>query len=143
MMNISTRGRYDSRIIVLLAREPERSKTKFEVAEAEAITPAYVQQLMMALKLAGLVRSLRGRDGGFILARPPETITIADVLRAVEGEIMPAPCRVTGHCERMSTCPTRPLWQQAADLLDELFSSATIVDLLSNTPRAADQSPAE
>jgi Rrf2 family cysteine metabolism transcriptional repressor len=143
MMNISTRGRYASRIIVLLAREPERSKTKFEVAEAEAITPAYVQQLMMALKLAGLVRSLRGRDGGFILARPPETITIADVLRAVEGEIMPAPCRVTGHCERMSTCPTRPLWQQAADLLDELFSSATIVDLLSNTPRTADQSPAE
>lgn len=129
MMTISTRGRYATRIMVLLAGEPERPLTKFEIADAEDITAAYVQQLMLALKLAGLVRSHRGRVGGFSLARPAETITVADVLGAVEGEVLPAPCRSTGHCTRASTCPTRPLWEKAADLLDELFSRTTIADL--------------
>ncbi len=139
MMTISTRGRYATRIMVLLAGEPERPLTKFEIADAEDITAAYVQQLMLALKLAGLVRSHRGRVGGFSLARPAETITVADVLGAVEGEVLPAPCRSTGHCKRASTCPTRPLWEKAADLLDELFGRTTIADLAASaasTPAA-------
>jgi Rrf2 family transcriptional regulator, cysteine metabolism repressor len=137
MMNISTRGRYATRIMVLLARDPERAKSKFEIAEAEAITPAYVQQLMMALRLAGLVRSHRGRDGGFSLTRAPEQITVAHVLEAVEGDVMPAPCRVTGHCDRVASCPTRPLWQQAADTLDRLFSATTIADLARDSAASA------
>jgi Rrf2 family protein len=131
MMTISTRGRYASRIMVLLASEPQlRPITKYQIADAEAITPGYVQQLTMALRTAGLVNSHRGRDGGFSLARPPETITVADVLKAVEGEVMPAPCRSTGHCERAATCPTRPLWERAAQLLDDLFAGTTIADLM-------------
>jgi Rrf2 family protein len=130
MMSISTRGRYAARIMVLLASRPDRpSLTKREIAEAEGITPAYVQQLMLALRMAGLVASHRGREGGFSLSRPAETITLADVLCAVEGEIMPAPCRSAGHCERAAWCPTRPLWQKAADLLDGLFSGTTVADL--------------
>ncbi len=129
MMNISTRGRYATRILVLMAKRPSLTRTKFELAEAESISPAYVQQLMMALKLAGVIRSLRGREGGFMLARAPEAITVADILTAVEGEIMPAPCRVSGHCDRISSCPTRPLWQEAAEMLNGLFSSTTIADL--------------
>jgi len=130
MMTISTRGRYASRIMVLLASAPEmRSLTKYYIAEEEGITPAYVQQLMMALRLAGLVKSHRGRDGGFSLARPPEAITVTDILKAVEGEVMPAPCRSTGHCARAAGCPTRPLWEAAADLLDGLFSKTTLADL--------------
>lgn len=134
MMAISTRGRYATRILVLLARDPNRAMTKFEIADAETITAAYVQQLMMALKLAGLIHSHRGRVGGFSLARSPESITVADVLRAVEGDVMPVPCRSAGHCERISTCPTRPVWQRAADLLDELFESVTIADLAAGRP---------
>jgi Rrf2 family protein len=130
MMTISTRGRYASRIMVLLAADPEmRPVTKYQIAEEEGITPAYVQQLMMALRSAGLVKSHRGRDGGFSLSRPPVAITVADILKAVEGEVMPAPCRSTGHCERAASCPTRPLWERAADLLDGLFSRTTLADL--------------
>ena len=135
MMAISTRGRYATRIMVLLASRPgQNSMTKFQIAETEAVTPAYVQQLLMALRLAGLVESHRGRDGGFSLARPPEAITVAEVLRAVEGDVMPAPCRSTGHCERLATCPTRPLWQKAAALLDDLFGGTTIADLAADRP---------
>ncbi len=132
MMNISTRGRYSTRIMVQLATVyPQGSLTKYQIADAEAISPGYVQQLTMALRLAGLVVSVRGREGGFKLARPPQDITVADVLRAVEGDIMPAPCRVPGHCNRADTCPTRPIWDRAAALLEELFASTTIADLAS------------
>ena len=73
MMNISTRGRYATRIMVLLASDPSRSSiNKFQIAEAEGISPAYVQQLLMALRTSGLVVSHRGRGGGFSLARAPE-----------------------------------------------------------------------
>ena len=130
MMSISTRGRYAARIMVLLASLSEKlSLTKYEIAEAEGLTPAYVQQLMTALRMAGLVASHRGRDGGFSLSRPPEAITIADVLRAVEGEIMPAPCLSMGHCDREASCPTRPVWEKAAKLLEDLFRGTTIPDL--------------
>jgi Rrf2 family protein len=130
MMAISTRGRYATRIMILLASRPEQgSLTKFQIGEAEGISPAYVQQLLMALRLAGLVRSHRGRDGGFSLARPAESINVLQVLQAVEGELMPAPCRSEGHCERMDACPTRPLWQKAAELLQGLIESTAISDL--------------
>ena len=131
MMAISTRGRYATRIMVLLASQPDRSPvTKYEIGEAEGISPAYVQQLLMALRLAGLARSHRGRDGGFSLARPAESISVLEVLQAVEGELMPAPCAKTGYCERSGTCPTRPLWQSAANLLSDLFQNTTVEDLM-------------
>ncbi len=130
MMAISTRGRYATRIMVLLAAQPvQGSLTKFQIGEAEGISPAYVQQLLMALRMAGLARSHRGRDGGFSLARPAESISILEVLQAVEGELMPAPCGIAGNCERVGTCPTRPLWQAATDLLNGLFQATSVEDL--------------
>ena len=113
-----------------LAYQPDgRSMTKYEIAAAEAISPAYVQQLMMALRFAGLVTSHRGRAGGFSLTLPPDRVTVADILRAVEGDLMPLPCQSTGHCERAATCPTRPLWARAARLLEDLFTRTSVADL--------------
>ncbi len=130
MMSISTRGRYASRIMVLLAARPQGAPiTKHEIARDEAISPAYVEQLMMALKLAGLVASHRGRAGGFSLARDPESISIADVLHAVEGKVTVAPCGDIHDCDRSSTCVTRDVWMHASHLLDELFEGVTIARL--------------
>jgi Rrf2 family protein len=129
MMTISTRGRYATRMVVLLAEQSAGSMTKSEIAEMEGISAGYVQQLMMALRLAGIVRSHRGREGGFGLSRPPEDITVADVLRAVEGEVMPAPCQGGGHCDRSADCATRPVWEEAAMLLNDLFAKTTIASL--------------
>ncbi len=127
MITISTRGRYATRIMVQLAAQPENKRiTKFEIARVQDITPAYVQQLMMALCAASLVTSHRGRMGGFSLSHPADDITVADVLLAVEGELIPLPCRVEGACDRMEDCPTRPVWNKAAELLDELFTSISI-----------------
>lgn len=135
MLTISTRGRYATRITVLLAAQADGPPlSKFQIAEAEGITPAYVQQLMMALRLAGLVVSHRGRVGGFTLARAAETITVSDVLQAVEGAVMPAPCREASHCERAATCPTRPVWERAAEMLEGLFAATTIASLATSVP---------
>jgi Rrf2 family protein len=117
-------------VVLLAATGPGASMTKAEIAAAEGISPGYVQQIMMALRLAGIVNSHRGREGGFTLSRPPELITVADVLRAAEGELMPAPCQAQGHCERAEECPTRPVWEEAAALLNDLFSRTTIASLV-------------
>jgi Rrf2 family protein len=138
MMTISTRGRYATRMVVLLAaRDPGASMTKTEIADAEGISAGYVQQLMMALRLAGIVDSHRGREGGFSLSRPAEDITIADVLKAVEGDVMPAPCQGGASCERWDDCPTRPVWDEAAALLNGLFSSITVASLATRPAGAA------
>jgi Rrf2 family iron-sulfur cluster assembly transcriptional regulator len=130
MMAISTKGRYSVRILIVMAGQPlGHMFTKHEIADAAGITPAYIQQLMMTLMAAGLVSSHRGKVGGFTLARAPETITVAEVLRATEGQIVPAPCLGVEICEREADCPTRPLWMKTAELLDALFSGVTIADL--------------
>ena len=130
MMTISTRGRYATRMAVLLATQPPgASMTKAEIAQAEGISAGYVQQLMMALRMAGVIESRRGRDGGFTLSRPAADITVAQVLKAVEGNVMPAPCLAGASCGREAQCATRPVWEEAAGLLNDLFARTTIANL--------------
>ena len=131
MMSISSKGRYASRIMVYLASLPKGTTvTKYEIAESQGISAAYVEQLMMPLRLAGLVASHRGRAGGFSLARSPEVVTIADVLKAVEGSVEVAPCNDVHACKRASNCPTRGVWQEATARLEDLFSTVTIGGLV-------------
>ena len=133
MMAISTKGRYSVRILVLMAgRQPGHVFTKHEIGDQEGISSAYVQQLMMTLHATGFVTSHRGKAGGFTLAKPPETMTVADVLSATEGQILPVPCLGVEQCEREPHCPTRPMWMKAAELLDDLFSGVTIAALAAN-----------
>jgi len=130
MMEISTKGRYSLRILILMASHPlGRMFTKQEIADAEGVTSAYVQQLMAALRAAGFVSSHRGKVGGFTLSRAAETITVADVLRATEGQVALAPCLVGESCEREPNCPTRPLWKEASQLVDDLFAGVTVAQL--------------
>jgi Rrf2 family protein len=131
MMAISTKGRYACRIMVLLAGRPSAGPvSKHEIAEAEGISSDYVQQIMQRLRAAGLVRSHRGKVGGFTLGRDPETISVLDVLMAVEGRVEPAPCWLPEDCPRQEGCPTRPVWMKAAELLEGLFAGTTIAALV-------------
>ena len=133
MMAISTKGRYSVRILVLMASRPQGGVlTKHEIAQCEGVSSAYVQQLMMPLRVAGFVNSHRGSVGGFTLSRASETITVAEVLKATEGPVVPAPCLNGKRCEREPSCPTRPLWMRTAELLDNLFSGVTVAELAGN-----------
>jgi Rrf2 family protein len=130
MMRMSTKGHHATRIMVRLACNPGRPVSKGEIGEAEGIPPGYVQQLMIRLTDAGLVRSHRGRAGGFTLSRSPEDISVQEVLHATEGAFELAPCtdpRI--ECPRTYVCPAHILWGRATDMLNELFEQTSVADL--------------
>jgi Rrf2 family protein len=131
MMRMSTKGHHATRIMLMLARTPGRPVSKGEIGEAEGIPPGYVQQLMIRLTDAGLVRSHRGRAGGFTLSRPPEGISVQEVLHATEGAFELAPCiDLRQDCPRSKVCPAHVLWGKATAMINDLFEQTSIADLL-------------
>jgi Rrf2 family transcriptional regulator, iron-sulfur cluster assembly transcription factor len=135
MIAISTRGRYSLRILISMSLKPQGHVfAKYEIAEAEGLTCAYVQQLMITLKAGRFVNSHRGKVGGFTLARPADSITVAEVLDATEGEIALSPCLGNERCEREPRCPVRPMWLGAARMLDEYFEGITVAQLAAGGP---------
>lgn len=140
---LSTKGRYAARIMVALAgHDDERPMRSCEIARCESLTNAYAEQLLVKLKAAGLVRSMRGRRGGFVLACDPERTALLTVLQAVEGDVCVTPC--TRHaamaaCPRGAICPTRALWERADAAMREVLGSATLAALARRG--AADSAP--
>lgn len=124
MITLSTKGRYATRIMIFLARQPGPVR-KNEIAKAEDLNVDYVEQLLIRLKAAGLVTSRRGANGGFSLTRTPDRISVAEVLAATEGSMDIAPC-LSGECPRIGRCATRPLWERVSRSIGEAFSAATI-----------------
>jgi len=126
MIKLSTKVRYATRIAVYLAmRDEKHPARKQEIAEAEDISGDYVEQILIKLKTLGLVRSHRGTKGGFFLARDPYKITVADVIRSVDGPIAVAPCK-NEKCSRSPFCPTRPVWEKANEALINIFEGTSI-----------------
>jgi len=129
MLKISTKGRYATRIMVYLAlRDGDGPARKREIAESEGIADDYVEQLLSRLRTAGLVKSRRGAQGGFLLGRDPGEITVYDVLACTEGTVSLVACIEEG-CDRAPNCVTRPVWQEANDALLAIFSRETIAGL--------------
>ena len=115
-------------MVYLANRQGSGPVTKYQIAESEEISADYIEQIMVRLKAAGLVNSHRGRKGGFTIGRDPNNITLGDVLAAVEGPIRPVPC-VDTYCKRQASCPTRPVWEKAVAVLEDLFGRTTIAQL--------------
>jgi Rrf2 family protein len=131
MMRMSTKGHHATRIMMMLARTPSRPVSKGEIGESEGIPPGYVQQLMIRLTDAGLVRSHRGRAGGFTLTRAPEGISVQEVLHATEGVFELAPCvDMRVDCPRTRYCPAHLLWSEATLAVNTLFERTSIADLV-------------
>jgi Rrf2 family protein len=101
------------------------------IEENQNISRNYLQQLMPPLKNENLLRVVKGKSGGFMLARPPSEITIGDIIRAQEGEIGLVECvGEDGLCDFESECPSREIWAEASRRLDEYFDSLTLEDVL-------------
>ena len=112
-------------IRLALGHAEGRPARKRDIAEPEGISEDYVAQILMELKRAGLVQSRRGAKGGFLLARDPGSITVADVLRATEGPFALVACSADG-CERGTSCVARGLWERASRSVEEVFEAETI-----------------
>ena len=142
-LQMSTRGRYGVRLMVALAlRFGSGSVLLKDVARQEGISEKYLGQIIIPLKAAGLVISQRGSRGGYALARPPEGVTVRDVVEAIEGSIAPVPCvdpaagagvgecgENPAGCERATTCVATGVWRKLRDDIVASLASFTLARL--------------
>ena len=131
-MKISTKGRYAVRIMLDLAlnNTGECIKVK-DIAARQGISEKYMEQIISALNLAGYVKSTRGAQGGYRLAKPPEEYTVGMILRVTEGSLAPVACLEEGAdaCDRIDTCETLEVWKDLAKAINTVVDGVTIADL--------------
>ena len=132
-MKLSARGRYGIHAMFDLALQygsgtPQPTKA---IAERERIPDAYLEQLIAALRKAGLVTSVRGAQGGYMLARPPQDITVGEILRGMEGDLASGDCLdEAGGCDKSCACPTRLVWQKIHTGVNAIVDGITLSDML-------------
>jgi Rrf2 family protein len=134
MIKLSTKGRYGTRLMVNLARHYSSGQEAIilkHVSEEEGISIRYLEQIIIPLKIAKLVKSIRGAGGGYILARKPSEIKLCDILHALEGSCSLVEClEDETYCEKISTCGTYEIWKGATDLLRGYFDRITLEEVL-------------
>ena len=132
-MKLSARGRHSMEAMFDLAihyGEPRPIMIE-KVAQRRHISKQYLAQLFIPLRIAGLVRSVRGANGGFVLARSPEEIKLSDVIRATEGSTAPAECVDDPKvCWKGDQCITRDIWVDIKRETDKILESVTLKDLV-------------
>ncbi|WP_010243094.1 RrF2 family transcriptional regulator [Acetivibrio cellulolyticus] len=143
-MKISTKGRYGLEAIVDLAIHSAEGHVNLKsISERCGMSEAYILQIFLILRRAGIVDSIRGAQGGYVLAKEPSEITVGDVLTALEGPLAPVACVVTEAehtCERYGSCATRGFWESIMSALNDVANSITIADLVECYNESAFQS---
>jgi len=136
-VKLSSRTRYGMRAILELALEYGKAPLQIKtIAQREDISNKYLEQLIAMLKASGLVRSLRGPKGGYLLARPPAEIQLKDVFLTLEGPMVPAEClEHPEYCSRCTDCATRQIWQELQEAVFGVLESVTLADLVERTMR--------
>lgn len=129
-MMISTKGRYGLRLMLDLAREGgERPVPVKEIAKRQDISEKYLEQIISQFSKAGLVKSIRGAQGGYVLTRAADEITAGEILRAAEGSIAPVECCEIG-CDHSEGCVTFGLYKRIKDAVDGVVDTTTLADML-------------
>lgn len=132
-MLVSTKGRYALRLMVFIAQRGCGGRASLrEVSECEDISVKYLEQLVRPLVQAGLLESVRGKSGGYVLTKEPHAIRAGDVLRAVEGTTAPVACAALeegGSCPRFDTCTTVRFWSGLDDAIEAYVDGVTLADL--------------
>jgi len=131
-MKISTRGRYGTRMMLDLAAHHDQGPTPLrEIAKRQDLSVKYLEQLIIPLKAAGYIRSVRGARGGYTLARKPDKINVGQIIKVLEGGLSLVDCVEDPKiCEREKNCPTRDIWLRMSERLMEELSSLTLRDVL-------------
>jgi len=132
MIRISTRGRYALRALLDVARHDGQGPVSRQaIAGRQGISAAYVAQLFRHLQAAGLVEGVKGPGGGYRLGREAASITVADVVRAMEGPMALVACVLTRDEERFADgCVTHLLWQRVSDAVADMLGAVTLHDLV-------------
>jgi Rrf2 family protein len=130
---LSKRTQYSLRALYALTRKfGEGPVLITTLADSETIPKKFLEQILVSLKSAGFVSSKKGKGGGYILAQPPEKITIGSVIRAIEGPLAPLPCasetrfRKCDECVDIQTCGTRIVMRQVRDAMAAILDETTL-----------------
>jgi Rrf2 family iron-sulfur cluster assembly transcriptional regulator len=134
-VRVSTRGDYASRALLSLALHSGEVPTSVrDIAERTGLPQPYLEQILLALKGAGLVRSKRGVGGGYVLARPPSEIRLSDIVSAVDGPITIGDFgepHQNGACDHEGQCVLLAVWQLVGDYMRVHLEAYTLADLAS------------
>jgi Rrf2 family protein len=135
---LSARAKYGLKALVRLAREPQlRAVLGADLAAYDQTPRKFLEQILLDLKHRGLLRTRRGRNGGYQLMRAPEEITVGEIVRALDGPIAPISCvSLTAHakacddCLDESTCGTHLVMQQVRESMSRILDSTTLADVV-------------
>jgi len=131
-MKISTRGRYALRLMLELAMNADQYTTIKTISERQDISGKYLEQIISVLSRAGYVKSIRGSQGGYKLARPAEEYTVGMILRLIEGSLVPVACMddEPNQCPRSEECVTLDVWRQIDEAVSAVVDNITLADLV-------------
>ena len=131
-MKLSTRGRYGTRLMLELARLYGKGPTSMsDISKHQRIPIKYLEQLIIPLKRAKLITSVRGPKGGHMLAKAPQEINLWEILLRLESKFTFVDCLADETCcDSIATCPIRPVWGKAFDSMKTIFMGTTLLDVL-------------
>ena len=132
-MRISTKGRYTLRMMIDLAEHYSDDLISLrDIAEMQEISKKYLEQIVPMLNKSGMLKTNRGYQGGYMLAKEPSNYTVGDILRITEGSLAPVACAEQNpvECERAHDCMTLPLWQGLYKTICDYLDGITLQDLL-------------
>lgn len=130
-MKISTRGRYGLRLLVDICVNGKDAPVPLRaVAHRQNISEKYLEQIIMPLARAGIVRSMRGAAGGYMLRLPPDEITVGQVLRVLEGSLCVVECERDGEqCPRRESCSTVDVWESVTLAIGEVVDNINLAEI--------------
>ena len=138
-MKLSTKGRYGLRALIDLAQYSEQETVSISsISQRQNISESYLEQLVAKLRKAGLVTSVRGAQGGYRLARPASTISVGDVLRALEGNLEAVECsaHTDEGCEGADLCVTKYVWQRINESIARTVDEMMLDQLVEESRKA-------
>jgi Rrf2 family protein len=131
-MKLTTKSRYASRALIELGLQYGKGPVKLkDISATQEISLKYLEQVMFPLRIGGYVKTMKGSQGGYILARQPESITLLEIVECVEGPISPVDCVDHAElCERSEQCVTRDAWIGLKTVIRSELGKITLAELV-------------
>ncbi|MFZ2256847.1 MAG: Rrf2 family transcriptional regulator [Clostridiaceae bacterium] len=132
-MKLSTKGRYGVKAMVDLAINQKDVPVSIKsISQRQNISEYYLEQLFAPLRRAEIIKSIRGAQGGYILNKAAETITVLEIMNILEGPIEISECLDHNDCDNIDCCATRTVWRRIKDSIDDVMGSITLQDIVND-----------
>ncbi len=131
-MKLSTRSRYGTRLMLDMAQHYREGPLQLgDIAKRQGVSVKYLEQIIIPLKKAHYIESVRGSKGGHMLTKPPEEITVGEIVALLENSTSLLECVENSTvCDRSDICPTRLLWKEASEAMFDRLEAVTLADLV-------------